>query len=90
MLRQPQKVGILGGGQLGKMLAMEAVSLKTGLPVTKLLAYAQDDVQLSVAISAATLLLHCVVLASLQQWMHCANLSDSSPAGQNGRQNNGA
>ncbi len=31
MLRQPQKVGILGGGQLGKMLAMEAVSLKTQL-----------------------------------------------------------
>jgi len=56
----------------------------------KLLAYAQDDIQPNVAISAATLLLHCVVLASLQQWTHCANLSKSSTAGQNGRQNNGA
>ncbi|KAL0038459.1 hypothetical protein WJX77_007178 [Trebouxia sp. C0004] len=27
MLRQPQKVGILGGGQLGKMLAMEAAKM---------------------------------------------------------------
>ncbi len=31
ILLHPQKVGILGGGQLGKMLAMEAVSLVSAI-----------------------------------------------------------
>ncbi len=54
------------------------------------LANAQNDIHPNVAVSAATLLLHCVVLASLQQRIHCANLSKISNAGQDGHQNNGA
>ena len=44
----------------------------------KLHANAQDEIQPNVAISAATLPLHCDVLASLQQRTHCATLSKIS------------